>query len=839
MKNSLLILLFLFAALSAIQAQMVPQGMRYQAVARDASGQVIENQKVALRLTLKAGEKGDALYTELHQVTTNQLGLFSITIGEGKSTHGKFSEIPWSVANIWLDIDMDENGGKNYMTINSTQLLTVPYAFHSGTADKVLGGEPGNEKNGLQFYWSTTGNLGTLPPTHFIGTRDAKDLVIKTNNVERMIMKSSGEIEINGSFDVGSDIFIGNDALIKNDLVVDNNASIGNDLLVGQDLRVDRDISVGRNGLIENNFQIDNDLGVGNNATIDNDLRVNRDISAGRNGLIENNLTVGNDATIDNDLRVDRDLSVGRDGLFENNLRINNNTSVGNNLLVENDLTVENNALFNEFVLLDNAALGSSSTSTGALVVAGGVGIGQNLNVGGILQTSTMNVTSDNANFVATFNNTNTGNGDGIAIKLGRNHPQWNGSSFNNVTLPWTAQLASQIGVVEGWIKGNAFSPTDLLNLWPASIQAGFLLSVVNAVTAELNDELNLPISIGPYGFPAFTLVPQTTLFPGLDLDILGEIPPIVIGPYTIPATNIVPQIQVFPEIPQIPLGALGLPTLSMPTISFTNVSNSLTKNNEFIKFMDKDDRELGSIRAQSIENWELDFLDPVFIINVLGGLVGIDFVSGAINLIVGFTNVCDAYNKLGVEYSSGHGDYAEWLPREVENEHISAGDIVGIKAGRISKNLEGAEQILAISSKPIMLGNVPEAGKEHLGNKVAFLGQIPVKINGAVNSGDYIIAKGDVPGYGVAVSPENITLNDIPKIIGRSWETHESSGPKMINTIIGLNNNDLIHILAREMKKIENLESRVTQLEEVWENLSGRAAFQNNAAVKQLETIK
>ncbi len=810
MKNYLLILLFLSVTFSAIHAQMVPQGMRYQAVARDAAGKVLENQKIALRLTLKAGEQGDVYYTELQQVTTNQLGLFSLTIGEGKAIRGVFSEIPWSVANIWMDIDMDENGGKNYLTINSTQLLTVPYAFHAGTADRVTGEEPGTDKNGLQFYWSTTGNLNTLPPTHFIGTRDAKDFVIKTSNIERMLIKANGEIEMDGNFDVGSDIFIGNDALIKNDLVVENNASIANNLEVGQDLRVDRDLSVGRDGLIENNFQIDNDLGVGNNAAIDNDLRVERDLSVGRNGLIENDL------------------------------RIDNNTSIGNDLIVENDLHVLNDALFSESVRLENAALGSTSPATGALVVDGGVGIGQDLYVGGKINMATLNVTSDNANFVATFSNTNTGNGDGIAIKLGRNHPQWNGSSFNSVTLPWTAQLATQIGVVEGWIKGDAFQPTDLLNLWPASIQAGFLLSVVNAVTGELNDALSLPLVIGPYGFPAFTLIPETTIFPGLGLpDPLPNIPSITIGPYTIPATNIVPQLEVFPEIPQIPLGALGLPTLAMPVISFTNVPNSLTKQNEFIRFMDKDDRELGSIRAQSIENWELDFLDPVFIVNVLGGLVGIDFVSGAIGLVVGFTNVVDAYNNLGVEYSSGHGDYAEWLPRESVNEVISAGDIVGVKSGRISKNLEGAEQILAISSKPIMLGNVPEEGQEHLGNKVAFLGQIPVKINGTVNSGDYIVGGGKIPGYGVAVSPENITIDDIPRIIGRSWESHNTEGPKMINTVIGLNNNDLVHILAREMKKIESLESRVTQLEAVWENLSGRAAFQNNAAVKQKETIK
>ncbi len=34
--------------------------------------------------------------------------------------------------------------------------------------------------------WSLTGNSGTTPGTNFLGTTDAKDLVFKTNNIERM-----------------------------------------------------------------------------------------------------------------------------------------------------------------------------------------------------------------------------------------------------------------------------------------------------------------------------------------------------------------------------------------------------------------------------------------------------------------------------------------------------------------------------------------------------------------------------------------------------------------------------------------------------------------------------
>jgi hypothetical protein len=41
--------------------------------------------------------------------------------------------------------------------------------------------------------WSLTGNSGTTPPTNFLGTKDAKALVFKTNNTERMRINSTAD----------------------------------------------------------------------------------------------------------------------------------------------------------------------------------------------------------------------------------------------------------------------------------------------------------------------------------------------------------------------------------------------------------------------------------------------------------------------------------------------------------------------------------------------------------------------------------------------------------------------------------------------------------------------
>ena len=49
--------------------------------------------------------------------------------------------------------------------------------------------------------WQMSGNTGSNPPTHFIGTTDAKDLSFKTNNAEALRITSGGKVKINSLID--------------------------------------------------------------------------------------------------------------------------------------------------------------------------------------------------------------------------------------------------------------------------------------------------------------------------------------------------------------------------------------------------------------------------------------------------------------------------------------------------------------------------------------------------------------------------------------------------------------------------------------------------------------
>jgi hypothetical protein len=169
-----------------------------------------------------------------------------------------------------------------------------------------------------------------------------------------------------------------------------------------------------------------------------------------------------------------------------------------------------------------------------------------------------------------------------------------------------------------------------------------------------------------------------------------------------------------------------------------------------------------------------------------------------------------------GVSYQSGFADFAERLPRVYGDEVMEAGDIVGVVGGRITKRTLDVDNILAISTSPIVLGNAPGKEKEHLYEKVAFLGQVPVKVRGAVKAGDCIIPSGMNDGIGIAVSPEELRPAQVIHMVGRAWESSQEKGIKLINTAVGMPQNHKILYAALKARdsRIADLELRLSVLE-------------------------
>jgi uncharacterized protein (TIGR02145 family) len=122
-------LLFIFTSLGGILFAQAPALVPYQAVARDASGQALNNATINTRFTIHDGTAtGAAVWQELQTVTTSALGLFTVQLG---------SDVPLTGVNrangskfMQVEIDL----GQGFVDIGTQQMLSVPYALYSASA---------------------------------------------------------------------------------------------------------------------------------------------------------------------------------------------------------------------------------------------------------------------------------------------------------------------------------------------------------------------------------------------------------------------------------------------------------------------------------------------------------------------------------------------------------------------------------------------------------------------------------------------------------------------------------------------------------------------------------
>lgn len=136
------ILLFSIGILLGVSAfAQIPQRLSYQAVIRNSSQALVVNKQVTMRVYILQGSStGTPVYIETHAPTTNLNGLISIEIGGGAVVSGNFSSIDWANGPYFVQTYTDPNGGTTYSINVTSQLLSVPYAFHARTAEKVVGG---------------------------------------------------------------------------------------------------------------------------------------------------------------------------------------------------------------------------------------------------------------------------------------------------------------------------------------------------------------------------------------------------------------------------------------------------------------------------------------------------------------------------------------------------------------------------------------------------------------------------------------------------------------------------------------------------------------------------
>lgn len=492
--------LFLFVgcllAAFPLQAQFVPNGINYQAVALDASGQPMANKKITLKISLVSEAKGRTVhFSELQEVSTDDLGQFILVIGEGKKASGAFVKIPWAKEQIWMDVELQAPQSGTFDLIAHSRLLSVPYAKHAATTSRIAQSREAAlaEEKTQSIYWLTGGNSLTAPPTQFLGTRDARDFVIKTNNTTRLTFTKEGQAQLESGVDGDQDDY-------------------GSYPLTVQGSKQGIHIKVNESRDGDNNF-----------------------------------MTFGDD----------QQFSWGR---------------------IEGQTVPELEADWEYQMQVASFTLGG--------------------------------------------------------VSLGLRIAAW---------------ILKAVG--EG------------VSLFAAGSIAGTLATVA-----------------------AFAI-------------------------------------------------------------------------------------ELAGLLTEAI-TWGIKIRE-----------------------------------EIGVTYATGAGDYAEWLERAQGVRDLGYGEIVGIIGGKISLNTEKTEVVKVVSRRPILLGNSPQPGQEAAFEQVAFIGQVPVRVAGAVEAGDYILPSGNNDGFGIAVDPKDMKSGDYARIVGVAWESANGDMPfNYINTAVGINSNDLTQKVDALNRRVENI---------------------------------
>ncbi len=182
---SQLCIALLFVTAASAQA---PGIFNYQAVARNAVGNALSNKNISVRLTVKDGSAaGPTVYRETRAVTTNPFGLFNVQIGSPGATSvtGTVLGVNWALADKFLQVEMDADGGSSFVAMGTTQLASVPFALNAAGAAPI--GPAGGDLGGSNYpnptvapLAITTGKIANAAVT----TAKIADLSVTTAKID-------------------------------------------------------------------------------------------------------------------------------------------------------------------------------------------------------------------------------------------------------------------------------------------------------------------------------------------------------------------------------------------------------------------------------------------------------------------------------------------------------------------------------------------------------------------------------------------------------------------------------------------------------------------------------
>lgn len=168
----------------------VPQSFNYQAILRNAQGDIIPNRTVDLRFSIQDSiPNGQDIYVELAiGKISDQFGLINSSVGNNTPIVGNFSSINWGNHDKYLKVELDLRDGNGFNTMGTSQLLSVPYALYAGNGSggalaMLTDVDVAGVSNGDVLQWNGTqwvaaaiqGGAFAIDTNHFTGTGTPND----------------------------------------------------------------------------------------------------------------------------------------------------------------------------------------------------------------------------------------------------------------------------------------------------------------------------------------------------------------------------------------------------------------------------------------------------------------------------------------------------------------------------------------------------------------------------------------------------------------------------------------------------------------------------------------
>lgn len=145
MKKLYIFLLLIGKFILSNAQNQQPQGITFQAVARDVRGNAAPLRKVyVVDKIISNSANGAVVWEESHTVSTTAEGVFTIIIGSGSRLSGNisdFSELNWSSDQLFFNLRIaveptlpnpNWDAKNNFQDMGTTKFWSVPYALYAG-----------------------------------------------------------------------------------------------------------------------------------------------------------------------------------------------------------------------------------------------------------------------------------------------------------------------------------------------------------------------------------------------------------------------------------------------------------------------------------------------------------------------------------------------------------------------------------------------------------------------------------------------------------------------------------------------------------------------------------